>query len=151
MFTLNGGFVNTFYEAYIKTPIQNTLKINFLPNVPYSQNFLQSFNPFVRVNSHFNYTDREVHLPGYKPSTFGALSKLNTGDDMASIKGYYKNINGLPWAVKIYRTFEYPIEGVQITLAYNYFFQWASSEGREYTDWYRSDYSGYANSNKLYF
>ncbi len=151
LFTLNGGFVNTFYEAYIKTPIQNTIKINFLPNVPYSQDFLQSFNPFVRVNSHFNYTDREVHLPGYKPSTFGALSKLNTGDDMASIKGYYKNINGLPWAVKIYRTFEYPIEGVQITLAYNYFFQWASSEGREYTDWYRSDYSGYANSNKLYF
>ncbi len=150
LFSLNGGFVNTTYDSYIKTPVQYTLKVVFLPNVPYNESLLQSFNPFIRVNSHLSYTDREVHLPGYKPSTFGATSKLNTGDDMTSQKGYYKNINGLPWAVKIYRTFDYPVEGNQITLAYNHFFQWASSEGTEYSDWYRSDYSGYVNSNRLF-
>jgi LruC domain-containing protein len=42
---------------------------------------------------------------------------------------YFKTKNGLPWAIHIYQSFDYPIEKSPVNEAYLHFNEWATSSG----------------------
>ncbi|NPD46280.1 MULTISPECIES: LruC domain-containing protein [unclassified Lentimicrobium] len=106
------------------------------------------FNPFIFINGD---RSREVHLKNNKPTDLANLSLFGTGQDesVPSAGYYYKSFNNLPWAIDISSGFDYPIEKSAIIDAYNYFGDWAESDGANYPDWY-SDGAGYRNTNVIY-
>jgi LruC domain-containing protein len=109
---------------------------------------LDDFNPFIIVDGE---RGKEIHLSDYPPtdlvddSYFGQESD----DSDAALGRYYKTSSNLPWAINIATSFDYPIEKVEITSAYNYFADWAESSGTLYQDWYGTT-SGYRNNSNIY-
>ncbi len=79
------------------------------------------------------------------PSYFGTKNDVSVpanGD-------YYKTATGLPWAIHIGESFDYPVEKMPIISAYNYFAQWAQSGGVDYPDWFM-DIPGYRVGENIY-
>lgn len=109
---------------------------------------LEDFNPFMIVDEE---RGKEIHLADYLPTTLADEDYFGTVDDSSdpAIARYYKTENNLPWALKISESFDYTIEKSEITSAYYNFFEWASSGGVVYQDWYK-DKSGYRNENAIY-
>jgi LruC domain-containing protein len=109
---------------------------------------LEEFNPFLIVDGE---RGKEIHLSDYPPtdlvddSYFGQESD----DSNAALGRYYKTSTNLPWAINIATSFNYPLEKVEITSAYNYFAEWAESSGALYQDWYGTT-SGYRNNSNIY-
>jgi len=142
-----GYYVNTQKGAPHINPDTVTTVIVF--NNPVSTEVLGNppYNPFIFINQH---RDREVHLPGYAPTTLAAESGLfDTGDDNSSASGYYKTKNNLPWALDIVSPFDYPFEKISIDKAHKYFVDWAESSGQNYSDWYK-DNNGYRVLENIY-
>ncbi|MFZ4562079.1 MAG: LruC domain-containing protein [Bacteroidales bacterium] len=106
------------------------------------------FNPFLIVDGA---RGKEIHLPGYKPTTLADLSLLGTGeDDSKPATGkYYQTKSNLPWAINIASTYQYTIESNQITNGYTHFAAWAESSGALFQDWYL-DKPGYRNNSAIY-
>lgn len=112
--------------------------INVNPTPPY--------NPFIFVDG---IRSKEVHLPGYPPTSRMDTSLFGTGDDISSEGNWYKTADNLPWAVNIPESWDYPVEKAQISRAYSKFKHWAQSSGASYPDWYK-DLPGYRNPNYFY-
>jgi len=55
------------------------------------------------------------------------------------VDNYYKSKDNLPWAVLVPMVIKQPLEGVQISSAYLNFYEWASSGGNYFTDWFRNN------------
>lgn len=55
----------------------------------------------------------------------------------------------MPWAIMLPVNFDYPIEYADVTTAYNYFDDWASSGGTTNTDWYTNN-PGNRNASNIY-
>lgn len=154
--TTGGIGVNTQLAYDYIDPVAITMEIEFADNaVTYSQLDIGSFNPFIIVNTMINGIagDRglEVHLPYYEPSDLFDDSYFGQFED-ASIPGqgvYFVTDNNLPWAIHIAEGFDWVIEFQDITGAYNYFAEWAQSDGINYPDWYQ-DETGYRNDNLIY-
>ncbi len=108
-----------------------------------------AFNPFLISNGRRGY---EIHLPGYAPTDKADPKLFGTADD-ASVPSqgkYYVSTGNWPWALNYADQFTYPIEGVNISLAYPHFLDWASSAGSLFTDWYTNTGAGYRNNADLY-
>ena len=82
---------------------------------------------------------KEIHLPGHQPTNLADVQLLGTSYDASnSANGYYyKTSNGLPWAINISESFDFPDEGYPINEAYYFFSNWATSGGNIHKDWYR--------------
>ena len=104
------------------------------------------FNPFMFINLD---RGKEVHLLGNEPTDLVNRSYFNTGVDISNNGVYYKTENNLPWALHILSEFDYPIEKVEITDAHLKFFDWASSGGEDFSDWYLNKV-GYRNSDNIF-
>ncbi|MAN04869.1 MAG: hypothetical protein CMI35_17455 [Owenweeksia sp.] len=79
---------------------------------------------------------REIHQKGYSPTPVANPALFNTLDD---VNGTYSTANGLPWVIELVtanKSFQHPLEKVDILQAYPTFQTWAESNGQSNTDWY---------------
>jgi len=140
-----GTGINTeTWTPYVQ-PVTINLEINFIENgiippggtVSFQQLNIGHFNPFIIVNQE---RGKEIHLPGYKLTDLGNSNYLGQWDDDSNIPlgRYYVTKNNYPWAIAIPEVFDYPIERIDINNAYNYFKEWAESDGEMYKDWYKN-------------
>ena len=92
-------------------------------------------NPFIFTNKRRGY---EVHLKNQPPTSLADVNLFGTQSDRSnpSQSKYYANENGMPWAIIIPENFVYPTERTDITEAYNFFDDWATSGGTVNTNWY---------------
>lgn len=116
--------------------------------VSFSTLNIQGFNPFLVSDDD---RGKEVHLPGYPPTSLANVSYFGTGDDDTNLATgkYYQSKTNLPWGVHIAGEFDYPIEKVPVTEAYTKFTNWIQSSGSQYPDWFM-DKPGYRVSGKIY-
>lgn len=119
------------------------LSINLLQGVSRSEIGFAPYNPFIMSNGE---RGREVHLPGYKPTSLVHIPYFGSQDDDSVLgTGYmYKTDEELPWALHLPELFAYPPDSVQISDAFLLFLPWVYSNGVSDTDWY-SDKPGYRN------
>ncbi|NPD46279.1 MULTISPECIES: LruC domain-containing protein [unclassified Lentimicrobium] len=144
----DGTGVNTRNGATYVEPQQVDFLISFDYPVSAANLGQAPFNPFIFVNGD---RGREVHMKNNTPTDLADLSLFQTGQDESVPNSgyYYKSSNNLPWAINIIDGFDYPIEKTAIIDAYNYFGQWAESDGANYPDWYTNG-AGYRNTNVIY-
>jgi len=145
---VGGAFYNTLAGSSVGISDTVTILIHFNTLLSTTVVGTPPFNPFLIKDG-----DRavEVHLPDYIPTSLADDSYFGTLDDDTnpSANRYYKTASGLPWAINIPDDFDYPIEYVDIMLAYNHFAEWAQSGGVSYPDWYM-DLPGYRNDSNIY-
>jgi LruC domain-containing protein len=142
-----GSYLNTQLGAPVLAA--DTLRLSITFNEPLDQSLvgIPPYNPFIFIDQN---RLKEVHLPGYAPTTIASNSGLfDTSDDNSSISGYYKTLNNLPWALDIFQTLDYPLERATIDSAHVYFVEWASTRGQSYNDWYK-DLPGYRRVEKIF-
>jgi len=142
-----GSYLNTEIGTPLIMP--DTLRLSIILNEPMDQQLLgiPPYNPFIIINQ-----DRmkEVHLPGYTPTSLASNSGLfNTSDDNSLDAGYYRTRNNLPWALDIFQTLDYPVERSTIDSAHVFFVSWAETNGQSYSDWYK-DLPGYRRIDKIF-
>lgn len=125
-----------FINVSLASPIAST-KLN-----------IDKFNPFIFTNKRRGY---EIHLGNFKPTDLANTNLLGTFEDRTNAGNgiYYKNSQGLPWAILIPAEFSHPKEKTPITSAYNFFDDWAISGGTSFTTWY-SNAVGNQNTDNIY-
>ncbi len=94
------------------------------------------FNPYLIVNQE---RGKEIHLPGYVPTTKAATKYFGQGDDDTDLSKakYYKSKDNLPWGLELHEYIPHMQEYQEITKGYLRFFQWAQSNGTIYKNWYK--------------
>lgn len=130
------GYINTFMSNPFQTPDTTRMKLVFNTPILASEMGVAPFNPFIMINKT---RGREVHLAGKTPTQKVDIKYFKTGQDN-TIPGqgkYYKTTSNLPYGLSFSETFEYPIEGKTISVAYPRFVAWAQSGGTNYTNWYK--------------
>ena len=123
------------------------VSINFVRGVTRSELGFAPYNPFIMSNGE---RGREVHLPGYQPTSLVHIPYFGSEDD-DSVMGttfVYKTTNDLPWALHLPEPFAYPFDSIKIYDAYNLFQTWVDSDGFSFSDWYM-DKSDYRNLTKI--
>jgi LruC domain-containing protein len=140
--------VNTTPSVPFVTPDTINLVIKFAEPVSSALFTSSVYNPFIFTNKTRNV---EVHLPNFAPTSLANTSLFNTGEDTSNpaSQRYYKTSNNLPWAINIYEGYSYPIEKEAIVNAFTHFAEWAQSEGKLFTDWYK-DLPGYRVASSIY-
>jgi LruC domain-containing protein len=143
-----GTFVNTIVgNPYV---VPDTQWIRIVLNTPKAIGEVgyPPYNPFLIVNKT---RGKEVHLPGYPPTSLADASLFGTGDDNTNLQtgNYYKSDNNLPWAMNLPSSFVYPKEKSSITEAHLKFGSWAQSNGFSFMDWYDNKL-GYRNNSHLF-
>jgi LruC domain-containing protein len=131
--------------ATVQTQVQ-TITVHF-DNPPASIG-TPPYNPFIFVDQE---RGKEVHLKDQEPTALVDNTLFGSGEDATNPDAghYYRSSTGLPWAVEVPDNFDYPVESVDVLLAYLHFAAWAQSSGNDYPDWYE-DKAGYRDDSKLY-
>ena len=143
-----GSFFNTIKTNGVGTSDTVTLNIVFAAPIDDSKLTLEKINPFMFTNRRRGY---EVHLIDFKPTSLATTSLFGTFADRSnpSNNSYYKNANGMPWAILIPTDFYHPAEKKAITTAYNFFADWVISGGTTNTNWYTNTV-GNQNTENIY-
>ncbi len=146
--TIASGFVNTRTEQAYVTPPSITVTVNLATPQTLAAVGLPPYNPFIIVDKE---RGKEVHLPGYAPSTLVNNSYFGTEDDDSNLAAgkYYKSNNNLPWGMHLPVSFDYPVEKSPILKGHLVFDTWVVSGGFSYMDWYQ-DKPGYRETTFLY-
>ena len=142
-------FINTAKGEKIYEPVEVELKVVLSNPTTQSRLGLAPYNPFLIVGQD---RSREVHLPGYAPTSLADESFFGTADDAGrrgQINSYYKSRSALPWAINIPESFAYPVEKQDVRGAHLVFDKWAQSTGFSYMDWYRGQ-SGYRDRGRIF-
>ncbi|MCB9015274.1 MAG: LruC domain-containing protein [Lentimicrobiaceae bacterium] len=145
---ISQGYVNTKEDMEYITPKSITVTINLSTPQTMQAIGLPPFNPFLIVNKT---RGREVHLPGYAPTSLADASYFGTFDDDTNLSTgkYYKSKTNLPWAMNLPEDFAYPLEKRNIITAHNVFGNWVQSGGYSYMDWYVNN-PGYRTTQNIY-
>ncbi len=129
-------FMNTIEEEAEIAPVEFSLTIEVngqynVDNLVYSA----PYNPFLTVNHDLT---KEVHLPGFPPTSNADVTIFGTGDDATNVNDgyYYKTEDGIPWAMNIIVPVKHPLERKEIVEAYPEFGSWVASGGTSFQDWY---------------
>ncbi|MGB1291539.1 MAG: LruC domain-containing protein [Pseudoalteromonas sp.] len=84
----------------------------------------------------------EVHMKNQQPTAAfdTALFKYAQSDDVSepSSNLYFQTENGLPWAIEVGTQWLHPLEGVDITTAYDRFAGFAESSGQQNSQWFKN-------------
>ncbi|GEM77320.1 LruC domain-containing protein [Vibrio sagamiensis] len=82
----------------------------------------------------------EVHLPGQAPTEQFDTSLFGIGLDASNsgTNNYFKTATYLPWALLIVEDWKWPLERVDMVVAYPEFKTWAESGGVQSTNWHES-------------
>lgn len=144
----HNGLINTSNDVDYLTPDTIHVDLNFSSALSTSVISAAPFNPFLVINQT---RGREVHMPGYEPTDKVNQDYYGTENDATdpSKDSYYRSQAGLPWAMNLPVSFDYPLEKVDIRDAYVHFNTWAKSSGFSYMDWYVNQ-AGYRNTEKIY-
>ncbi len=141
-------FINTLPgESYISPETISTKVVFSSPQVQ-AQVGLPPYNAFIFADAT---RGREVHLSNQAPTDLADLSLLGTAGDASdpASEYYYKTENGLPWAIHIAESFDYPQEYVPVNEAYLNFAIWAVSGGSSNTNWF-TDLPANRDLSKIY-
>lgn len=85
---------------------------------------------------------RETHIDGFTGTSEADATLANTKMD---VNGTYNSASGLPWAIEVVTTdksFEHPLEKVDVLQAYPTFQSWAQSSGSSSTNWMTAPANG---------
>jgi LruC domain-containing protein len=142
-------FVNTLSSKPKVTGTTESILITLTSPISQSTLLPSAFNPFLISNGRRGY---EIHLPGYAPTNKATVALFGTGNDSSVPNSgrYYLSTDNWPWAINFTDQFIYPLETVNISLAYPNFLGWASSGGLSLTDWYSNTAAGYRITSDLY-
>ena len=143
------NFINTQPSGGTHNPVEVNLEITLAKPLTQQNLGFAPFNPFLIVGQDRR---REVHLPGYSPTSLADASLFGTGDDASKIgqsTSFYKSKSALPWAINLPESFAYPIEKADVRGAHLRFDKWAQSGGFTFMDWYRPQ-SGYREQTKIF-
>ena len=145
---IGSGYINTSDNRPYVQPESVTVTINFNTPLSVAQVGTPPYNPFIIVNKE---RGREVHLPGYAPTSLVNTSYFGTEDDDSNIAlgRFYKSATNLPWGMNLPVDFEYPVEKTPIIEAHLVFDTWVKSSGFSYMDWYENKL-GYRNTQKIF-
>jgi LruC domain-containing protein len=84
----------------------------------------------------------EVHMKNQQPTEAfdNALFKYAQSDDMSEPASnlFFQTENGLPWAIEVGTRWLHPLEGVDITVAYDRFANFAESSGQQNPQWFEN-------------
>lgn len=141
--------VNTSENSTFVTPDTIKLHISYTPDKYTVANLnIQRFNPFLIVNQ---IRSKEIHLADYPPTALVDKSYFDTYQDATDTNSgkYYRSSTNLPWAINFYDKFDYPYEKADILKAYPKMASWASSNGLNYSDWYKNK-AGYSSIEYIY-
>lgn len=142
----DNAVIMMFDNARTMLGIETTVSIKFTQPISTAQLGVAPFNPFIVVDA---VREKEVHLPMKNPTSLGNNIAIDTGDSInKDTDGNYLTSTGLPWAINVVHDFKVPRESVSVNEAYNFFSQWATSGGAQYSDWYKDD-PGFRNTNKI--
>lgn len=143
-----GTGTNTTQGAPYVEPVSVNISIAFTAPVTIAQTGYAPYNPFMIINRN---RGKEVHLPGYAPTSLADTSFFGTGEDDTDLAlgKYYLTDKNLPWAINLPESFDYPAEGFEILEGYVHFGRWAQSRGFSFMDWYMKK-TGYQNSPKIF-
>jgi LruC domain-containing protein len=143
-----GSFFNTIQTNGTGTSDTMYVNVTFASPVSDSKLGIEKFNPFIITKQRRDY---EVHLGNFHPTDLAATNLFGTQQDRTNPSNsvYYKTGNGMPWVISLPADFDYPIERVPITSAFNFFDDWAVSGGSSNTDWYTAN-PGNRNSENIY-
>jgi LruC domain-containing protein len=141
-------FINTIPGETTVAPVTVSNVISFTSPQLQSTIGLPPYNSFIFVNGDRSH---EVHLADQAPTDLMNMSLLGTGADVSNVANevYFKTANGLPWAINIAESFDYPVEYAPINAAYLNFVSWATSGGASNEDWY-TDEAGNRDQSKIY-
>jgi LruC domain-containing protein len=131
----SGVFVNTELGATYYEADTILLVVDFADPIPRAQLGYAPFNPFIYINQE---RGRELHLKNNPPTSLADLSYFGTEAD-ASDPGanqYYQTERGMPWAIQLPTSFEYPIEQTALPKAHLRFVDWVESAGLDFPTWY---------------
>lgn len=125
-----------------------TLSFNITGGPTLSAFGQDAYNPFIYNSGR----GHEIHLSGKTPTALADQSLFGTFDDNTSVTSsrYYVTKTGLPFAINVPATFNYPTEGTDIAKAYLHIADWATSGGTSYTDWYSNTATGYRATSNIY-
>lgn len=130
-------------------PFSMTIPLNTAKPISDSPGTL--LDPFIFASEGFYHGDFlvdkesrgwEVHIKNQEPteafnSSFLALA--GSDDKSVSVEGlYFLTENGLPWALEIGMQWQHPLEGVDITQAYDNFADFAESSGKQSPQWFNT-------------
>lgn len=128
--TLSGGASNRKGKTINFT-------VNFNKAMPAEAFNINKFNIFIIVGQN-GVQRREVHVAGYQPTRFADISIFGGNDDRSSVanKKYYYSRDNLAWGVIVPTNFKWPLEYVNMSLAYKGFVEWVTSGGINNDKWY---------------
>ena len=140
--------VNTTMGSPYVTPKEFNITINLTQPQVLGTIGLPPYNPFLIVNMD---RSKEVHLVNHAPTSLANTALLGSSqDDSRPAQGrFYVTEKNLPYAIDIAGPFEYPVEKAQVTQAFLKFFNWGTSSGVKYYDWYKP-ISGYRNNSVIF-
>lgn len=140
-----GTYINTTRGVAVPT-VKQTTTVTFSQPVDAQAVRESALNAFIVVNQKSSGTftrDKEIHMPGRKPTQFAVVSGntfLETDPYRYFVtKGDGVKNNYMMWALCIPGEFRYPLERSDIRDTYAYFNAWAASGGREHASWYREE------------
>ena len=130
------------------SPVNLTIKVTFTSPITKTLLGTAPYDPFVIPNLD---RTREIHLAGKTLTDKASAQLLGTQDDASGSSGRpnFTSNTGLPWAIVISSSVPHAQEGVDFTLGYLKFSDWASSKGTLSTDWFQIK-TNYRNTTKLY-
>lgn len=134
-------FINTVSGATSNT--NQGKKINFTINfekpLPTESFNINKFNIFI-ITDQNGIKRREIHVAGYQPTQLADTSIFGGNNDNSSLssKRYYLSNENLAWGVMVPTNFKWPLEYVNIKLAYEGFASWVTSGGQENEHWWNN-------------
>jgi LruC domain-containing protein len=138
---VGGSMYNTVDNGMVGVSDIVTVHVLFGETTPLPRELFDSevYNIFLIKNQ-----DRgtEIHLPNRQPTNLMTYPFGESHDTSDPLTGrYYKTSSGLPWAMIIYDSFEWPLESVPIIEAYPAFATWAETGGGSEETWYKNPFS----------
>ncbi|OHX64230.1 LruC domain-containing protein [Flammeovirga pacifica] len=136
------------FSTYIE-PYEFNVVVTFTSGALENSDFVDLPNAFIFIDGD---RGRELHLPGYTPTSKVNEDYFKQGDDNTdpSKNNFYKTTNNHPWGIVVVAPeFEYPKEESDITKVFNHFRSWVESGGNSYPNWF-DDENGYRKSDEVY-
>lgn len=111
--------------------------INFDKPLPAESFNIKKFNIFI-ITDQNGIKRREIHVAGYQPTNLADTSIFggNNDESSSSSRRYYLSNENLAWGVMIPANFKWPLEYMNIKLAYENFASWVTSGGQENEHWW---------------
>lgn len=140
--------VNTTPGTVYVEPKELAITITLKTPVSLSTMGLPPYNPFMIINRN---RQNEVHLIDNAPTDLANMKLFSSAnDDSNPASGrYYVTAANLPFAIDISSHFDYPVELIPVTDSYLKFFEWGTSGGTQYYDWFKPN-TGYRAEKNIY-